>query len=275
MRKLWIGLLAILLMAALVALVMSSQPRGWRLASLSVDTAKGWLRSRGILKRRAPEELMNLSMKELLARKGLREGDAVFIRIFKSESVLELWMHPRGATRFVLLKSWPVCAWSGRLGPKLREGDGQSPEGFYAVSLAALNPNSRYHLSFNIGFPNAYDRAHGRTGSFLMVHGACVSAGCYAMTDAGIEPIYALVRAALRNGQARVPVHVFPFRMTAENMAAHAASRWIGFWRELKEGHDLFEATHVPPRVRVRAGRYVFEAGAIAPRRTTERPAAR
>ena len=265
MRIFRIGLMTIFAAFMLSALAMVFSPQGWWLKSLTVETLKAWLRPVLGAWLRAPRQLQTPALDRLLAQKGLRKGDEVFLRIFKRENVLELWMRPRGATRFILLKSWPICAWSGSLGPKLKEGDGQSPEGFYSVGLSSLNPNSRYHLSFNLGFPNAYDRAHGRTGSFLMVHGACVSVGCYAMTDAGIEEIYALVEAALRNGQKRVPVHIFPFRMTAENMRRHANDRWIAFWRNLKEGHDLFEKTSMPPRVRVRAGRYVFAAGKAPP----------
>lgn len=260
MRIFRMGLLVVLAVFALLVLLVTFSPEGWRLKSLSVDTVKAWLRPVLGTWLRAPRELKTPALDELLAQKGLRKGDEVFIRIFKREGVLETWMRGRGDARFRLLKTWPICAWSGTLGPKLKEGDRQSPEGFYSVSLSSLNPNSRYHLSFNLGFPNAYDRAHGRTGSFLMVHGACVSIGCYAMTDAGIEEIYTLVEAALRNGQNRVPVHIFPFRMTPANMAAHAGHRWFDFWRNLKEGYDLFEATHVPPQVHVRNARYVFAA---------------
>ncbi len=258
-KRFRVSIPVIILSVALVMLAVGTSPWGWRLRLLILDAGEIWLRQG--FGEKPPKPKVNSSLKELMTRKGLRAGDAVFIRIFKEESLLELWMRPQGSRQFILLKSWPICAWSGKLGPKLQEGDGQSPEGFYAVRLSSLNPKSRYHLSFNLGFPNAYDRAHGRTGSFLMVHGACVSAGCFAMTNAGIEPIYALVQAALKNDQAYVPVHIFPFRMTAENMAAHAKSRWINFWRELKEGYDLFEASHVPPQVRVHDGHYVFEAG--------------
>jgi hypothetical protein len=194
-----------------------------------------------------------------LAQKGLRRGQPVFIRIMKESSELELWMN-RGS-EWVLLHSYPICRWSGALGPKLKEGDGQAPEGFYMVTRRALNPNSNYHLSFNLGFPNAYDKAHGRSGSFLMVHGDCLSIGCYAMTDAGIEEIYGLVNAALAAGQASVPVHVFPFRMTDENLARHARSEWAGFWRNLKEGWDFFETTRKPPVAMACGRRYGFGGG--------------
>jgi len=194
---------------------------------------------------------------ELLTGKGVTRGSPVFIRIFKAERELELWMEKAG--RFTRIKTYPICTFSGTLGPKLKEGDRQSPEGFYKVGRGALNPNSAYHLSFNLGFPNAYDRAHRRTGSYLMVHGDCVSIGCYAMTNPGIEEIYGLVRAALRNGQRQVQVHAFPFRMSASNIDRYRDHEWIDFWCNLKQGYDVFEVTLRPPQVRVSGKRYVFD----------------
>ena len=194
-----------------------------------------------------------------LARAGLKFGAPIFLRIFKQEKALELWVEARG--RYRLFKTYPICVYSGGLGPKLRTGDLHSPEGFYDVGAENMNPLSRRHLSFDLGFPNAYDRAHGRTGSYLMVHGGCSSIGCYAMTDRGVEEIFALAAAALDGGQRRFPVHVFPFRMTAARLAAHRASPWAGFWENLKEGHDRFEHTRRPPKIDVRNRRYIFSGG--------------
>ena len=190
-----------------------------------------------------------------LAAKELRQGQPVYLRIFKQEAILELWM--QGDQGWRLFQSYPICRFSGDLGPKLKHGDRQAPEGFYQVTSAQLNPNSRHHLSFNLGFPNEYDRAHGRTGSFLMVHGGCTSIGCYAMTDPAVDDIYGLVSAALRNGQRNVDVHAFPFRMTETNMARHAPSRWIDFWRDLKAGYDLFEKGGRVPAITIADKRYV------------------
>jgi murein L,D-transpeptidase YafK len=192
-----------------------------------------------------------------LAAKGLRQGQPVFVRIFKQEAVLELWMRDDKSWR--LFQSYPICRFSGELGPKLRQGDRQAPEGFYQVASGQLNPNSRHHLSFNLGFPNAFDRALGRTGSYLMVHGGCSSIGCYAMTDPAVDDIYRLVSAALGNGQASVEVHAFPFRMTEGNMNLHAQSRWIDFWRDLKAGYDLFEGERKLPSVQLVGKRYVVK----------------
>ncbi len=181
----------------------------------------------------------------------------VFVRIFKQERVLELWLK-KGET-FSLFKAYPICSYSGKLGPKLREGDQQSPEGFYYVTPSRLNPNSAYHLSFNLGFPNIYDRSHGRSGSYLMVHGNCVSIGCYAMTDPGIEEIYLIAEAALKNGQRYFRTHIFPFRMNEANMAAVEGAKWIDFWRELKPGYDAFEQDRIPPNIIVQKGLYIAE----------------
>ena len=198
-------------------------------------------------------------MAERFASAGLAWGAPVYLRVFKEERALELWV--ADGARYRLFETYAICNHSGDLGPKLREGDRQSPEGFYRVDLGALNPNSSYHLSFNLGFPNAFDRAQGRTGSFLMIHGACVSVGCYAMTDQGIEDIYLAVEAALNGGQGFVPVHAFPFRMTEERMAEAAGSQWVPFWRDLKAGYDAFEAMRVPPKIGVTDGRYVLAGG--------------
>jgi murein L,D-transpeptidase YafK len=195
------------------------------------------------------------SIDALLAEKGMRMSAPIFIRIYKEESELEVWKLKDG--RFQHFRTYPICAWSGSLGPKIRVGDKQTPEGFYTVGRGQMNPNSHYHLAFNIGFPNAYDSANGRTGSAVMVHGDCKSAGCFAMTDAKIEEIYALARKAFDGGQSYFHVHVMPFRMTASNLASHQDSPWYPFWLRLKEGYDSFEATGKPPIVKVCGKQYM------------------
>jgi len=197
-----------------------------------------------------------VSLKARLKALDAQKGDRVFIRIFKEEALLEVWIETLQGYRH--LKDYPICDYSGHLGPKLKEGDRQAPEGFYRVYPSQLNPHSRFHLAFNLGYPNAYDRAHHHTGSYLMVHGDCRSVGCYAMTDEKIEEIYGLVDAALKHGQPYVPVHIFPFRMEDEAMDAHTESRWYEFWMMLKEGYDYFEAEERPPLVEVQNGRYVI-----------------
>jgi murein L,D-transpeptidase YafK len=192
---------------------------------------------------------------------GFQAGNPMFIRIFKKEAELELWIRketPSGPQRFGLFATYPICALSGTLGPKIRKGDSQAPEGFYAVGPKQLNPGSRYHLAFNIGYPNSYDRAHGRTGSAIMVHGNCVSDGCFAMTDPAIEEIYGLAREALRRGQPFFRVHIFPFRLTGANLAAWSGSPWAPFWRMLREGYAYFERHKIPPNMEVRGGVYIL-----------------
>ncbi|HML27884.1 MAG TPA: murein L,D-transpeptidase family protein [Hyphomicrobium sp.] len=196
---------------------------------------------------------------ERLAEAGVKEGSPILIRIFKSEFELELWMQRDGVFR--RFATYSVCRWSGRIGPKQREGDVQAPEGFYAVDQAALNPNSRWYRSFNLGYPNAFDRSHGRTGSLIMVHGGCASIGCFAMTNAQMHEIWQLVTAALQGGQKRFQVQVYPFRMSADRMARYASSPNIGFWKNLKDGNDLFEASGLPPKVSVCKGAYQFVPG--------------
>ena len=199
----------------------------------------------------------NPTLQDRLEARGFRFGAPAFIRIFKKEEVLEVWLQ-KDSGEYALFLDYPICIYSGELGPKTREGDKQSPEGFYTVGREAMNPNSQYHLSFNLGYPNAYDRAHGYSGSLLMVHGKCVSIGCYAMGDRQIEEIYTLVGAALQRGQPFVRVHAFPFRMTDANLAAYSEHRWYDFWRMLKPGYDYFERYHQPPEIDVIGGQYAL-----------------
>jgi murein L,D-transpeptidase YafK len=181
----------------------------------------------------------------------------VLIRIFKEERTLEVWKQDRTG-KFALLQSYPICKFSGKLGPKIAVGDHQAPEGFYEITPAQMNPQSSEFLSFNIGFPNAFDRSLGRSGSFLMVHGGCRSVGCYAMTDYQMEEIYGLVEEAFRGGQDRVQLQAFPFQMTAENLTQHADDPNVPFWEMLKTGSDAFSAAGAPPTVAVCNQRYVF-----------------
>lgn len=200
-------------------------------------------------------DLTRLSLSEQMRIRGFKMGSPVFIRIFKEESLLELWLQDNNG-QYRLYQKFPICIYSGELGPKQQEGDRQSPEGFYQVRINQLNPHSNYHLSFNLGFPNTYDRAHGYTGSYLMVHGDCVSIGCYAMGDRQIEIIYVLVEEALVRGQAYVPVHIFPFRLTNAKLDQYRDHRWYFFWQMLKPGYDYFESYTRPPVIQVLDGRY-------------------
>ena len=193
----------------------------------------------------------------LMKERDMPRSAPILLRVFKEEAILEVWKLDRDG-RYALLKSYPICKFSGRLGPKLREGDKQAPEGFYDITAEHLNPWSRNHLAFNIGFPNSYDRSLGRTGTNIMVHGGCNSVGCYAMTHKRIEEIYALVREAMQSGQGSVPFQAFPFRMTDENMARHADNPNMPFWEMLKTGHDAFLDSRTPARPIACKGRYRF-----------------
>tara|TARA_R110002096_G_scaffold163992_5_gene331658 strand:- start:13908 stop:14585 length:678 start_codon:yes stop_codon:yes gene_type:complete len=199
-------------------------------------------------------------LKKDLEAKGLTFGSPIFLRIFKESHELELWVQGSNG-KFQLFRNYRIAAMSGKLGPKEKQGDFQAPEGFYFVNSGRFNPYSSYHLSFNIGYPNTYDRAHKRTGSLIMIHGKSVSIGCFAMTDSSIEEIYTLGDAALNHGQPFFRVHAFPFRMTKERLAAEADSEHIDFWNNLYEGFLAFEHSLVPPNVTVRSKRYVFEEG--------------
>ena len=196
-----------------------------------------------------------------LAEKGLAAGNPVMIRVFKQESELELWMKREG--HFELFATYPICFWSGRLGPKLREGDRQAPEGLYTVTLDHLYEKGRRPRSFDIGFPNAFDRSFARTGSYILVHGGCSSIGCFAMTDPVMDEIYALSERALHEGQDRIEVHAFPFRMTDANLALHEDSPWMSFWLNLKEAYDIFDRTQVPPRIAMCDKRYIVSDGTV------------
>ena len=221
--------------------------------SLAQQTIPSSSRSQKAISRVRPRLAQEFSNSKLLV------GSPIFVRIFKEEEKLEIWV--KNKDKFQLFREYQICTYgSESLGPKIKQGDGKAPEGFYFVTPNRLNPVSQFHLSFNLGYPNRYDRVHRRTGGALMVHGSCVSIGCYAMTDEKIEEIYAIADAALRNGQEFFRVHIFPFRMTTENMKKHDKSKWYSFWENLKEGHDFFEQNnHIPPNVEVVNKRYVFE----------------
>jgi murein L,D-transpeptidase YafK len=191
----------------------------------------------------------------LLGHKGMDAQAPILIRVFKEESELEVWKE-REDGRFYHFKTYPICNWSGDLGPKLRQGDRQAPEGFYVITREQMHPDSHYHLAMNLGYPNAFDRSQRHTGEFLMIHGKCKSAGCYAMTDALMEEIYAIARESFLGGHDSFQVHAFPFRMTSENMVRHANHEAYPFWRTMKEAYDYFELTRQLPTIAVCNRRY-------------------
>ncbi|GJD79340.1 L,D-transpeptidase family protein [Methylobacterium gregans] len=206
----------------------------------------------------------------LMQTKGMSQSDPILIRAYKKESELEVWKRD-GTGQYALLKTFPICRWSGQLGPKTKQGDRQAPEGFYTITPGQMNPNSSYYLSFDTGYPNAFDRANGRTGNYIMVHGTCSSAGCFAMTDASMGEIYAIAREAFAGGQRAFQFQSYPFRMTAQNMAKFRNDPNAPFWSNLKEGSDYFEALRQEPKVGLCGSKYVFggadaAAGSCTPR---------
>ncbi len=198
-----------------------------------------------------------LKLKKEFNQKGYKWGSQIFMRIFKEQNELELWVENKG--KFELFKTYEICYYSGELGPKTQLGDQQSPEGFYYVKPWQLNPWSNFHLSFNIGYPNKYDKAYDRTGNYIMVHGSCVSIGCFAMTDPVIEEIWTIINSAYDGGQPYFRIHIFPFPLNHTNMAKHKSSPHYQFWLNLKTGYDLFETNKRPPNVEVENKKYVFD----------------
>jgi murein L,D-transpeptidase YafK len=215
---------------------------------------------------RAMKELSPQMLAQLQA-KNMPKDSPILVRLFKEESELEVWKQDTSG-RYALLKVYPICRWSGDLGPKVKEGDRQAPEGFYAITPGLMNPNSNYYLAINTGFPNAYDRANNRHGAFLMIHGDCSSRGCYAMTDEEIGEIYALAREAFLGGQKEFQIQAYPFRMTPANLARHRNNPNMPFWQMIKQGYDDFEVSHLEPKVDVCDRHYVFDA--VAPGNSTK-----
>ena len=195
----------------------------------------------------------------LMAEKQTDRNAPILIRAYKKEDEIEIWKQNRKGD-YVLLKSYPVCRWSGQLGPKRKEGDRQVPEGFYTVSASQMNPFSSYWLAFNVGYPNPLEKAMGRSGGDIMVHGTCSSRGCFAMTDAQIEEIYAVMRDAFNAGQKNIQFQSYPFHMTAENLAKFRHDPNMAYWKNLKEGSDHFEVTKREPKINYCGQRYVFNA---------------
>lgn len=200
-------------------------------------------------------------MEKELKDAGFKVDNPIFIRIFKQEHILEIWI--KKDKKYSLFKTYPVCSFSGGLGTKKRMNDGKSPEGFYTLTPRQLNPQSHYHLAINIGYPNQLEKLNGYTGTDIMIHGSCVSIGCYAMTDPLIDDIYTLIYKTFQAGQTIIPLHIFPFKPNAHNMKLYAAYECFDFWSNMKVGYDLFEKTHIPPAVSVSVSvankKYVFK----------------
>ena len=235
----------------LITKTMSSIGHAQSLQISAEDYANGSKRFAAVSRKVSP------ALKAAFQEQGLEWGAPIFIRAFKEERTLELWVKKN--EKFVHFRSYPIAAASGKLGPKRREGDRQVPEGFYFVKPSQMNPRSNFHLAFNIGYPNSYDKAHGRTGSFIMVHGSDVSIGCLAMTDEKIEEIYTLADAAHQGGQAFFRIHIFPFHLKGPALAQQSAHPEHPFWKNLQTGYQFFEDQQRPPNVTVKNKYYHFE----------------
>lgn len=196
----------------------------------------------------------NKFMPILTDKKQKLVGQPVYLRIFKQDSIVELYALKKN--KYELVDVYPICRFSGGLGPKKRLNDLKSPEGFYQFNADNLNPNSKFHLSFNIGYPNAFDKDHGYTGEHLMVHGGCLSEGCYAIGNENIEEVYYFINQAIANGQRNIDIHIFPFKMTEENLRIHRLSSDYDFWLQLKPGYDYFEENQLPPFIYISNKRY-------------------
>lgn len=193
-----------------------------------------------------PENRVTTARKHAEKEWAAHFGKPVFIRIIKDERLLELWLQEPANGLWKCHKSYTIAGMSGTTGPKTAEGDKQAPEGFYRVFPRSMNPHSKFHLAFNIGYPNRYDRELGRTGSFIMIHGSIWSVGCFAMTDAGIEEIYTLVNEAFNAGAKSVPVQIYPFRMTPERMDSERGHAQYTFWQHLYPGWLHTETQQAP-----------------------------
>ncbi len=197
-----------------------------------------------------------ITLDDALSKKDIHVGSPIYLRIFKDEKILELWA--KKEKKYLLVKKYPICSYSGKLGPKQKSGDKQSPEGVYAITKKSLNPNSHYHLAINIQYPNRYDRNFHRTGNLIMIHGKCSSSGCFAMGDQQIEEIYKMANASLKT-KPFFYVAIYPFKMDDKKLLTYKDNYWYPFWLNLKTGYDMFEQTHVPPFTGVKGDKYVFQ----------------
>lgn len=176
----------------------------------------------------------------------------VYIRAFKAERTLELWARNAGSKRFRLIRAYPIAAMSGGLGPKRMRGDQQAPEGLYRIDR--FNPQSAYHLSLGLDYPNASDKVRsGKNdpGNNIFIHGSNVSIGCLAMTDPMIEQIYLSAWSARKNGQKKIRVDVFPFRMDRPRSAWNGNKASLQLWNELVPFYESFEKRRQPSAFRI------------------------
>jgi murein L,D-transpeptidase YafK len=207
------------------------------------------------------------SVKKLFASKNVDITKTnLFFRAFKQEKIFEVWATPVNSTTYQLITTYQICAVSGTLGPKRVEGDYQVPEGFYYIDR--FNPQSNFHLSLGINYPNASDKIlgqHGKLGGDIFIHGGCVTVGCLPMTDDLIKELYVMAVEAKSYGQKQIPLHIFPAKLNEENMASLLQNfaldiKMHAFWSELKKGYDLFEKNKQLPAISITPrGMYAYK----------------
>jgi len=205
------------------------------------------------------------NLKKEITKKGIDAGSfEIYIRAFKHNEILEIWLKSKSAKEYVLFKAYEICSSSGVLGPKRKQGDGQVPEGFYNVSV--FNPYSNYHLSLGVSYPNASDKiiGKGNLGGDIMIHGNCVTIGCIPLTDNIIKEVYVLAVEAKNSGQQTIPIHIFPCKMDKKGMdflinEYEGKNNLISFWKNLKVVYDYFENNKKIPKINVdKEGKYLI-----------------
>ena len=244
-------------LGASLAGMLGGAPAGQSSSAAAAATAAAAADADADVRQRFTRTFKTAQLPGDLAAIGARLGAPMLLRVFKQEREVEVWVQPEDQQTFVLFRIFPICFYSGKLGPKVKEGDMQSPEGFYFVGPAQMRAKSQYHRAIDFAFPNDYDAAQGYIGTELLIHGNCVSSGCYAMTDPFVEQLYELGSATAATAAQGFWIHAFPFHMTAEALAGQQDSPWLGFWQQLKAGYDAFETSRIPPHIRVEGGRYV------------------
>jgi murein L,D-transpeptidase YafK len=174
------------------------------------------------------------------------ENLQIYLRAFKEEKEIELWGKNKSDPQFQLLKTYKICRSSGDIGPKRKQGDRQVPEGFYYINI--FNPFSNFYLSLGINYPNKSDRilgVKGNLGGDIFIHGACVTIGCIPIKDEHIKELYIFCVEAKNNGQNKIPVTIFPTRLSSANFTELQnknpnENELIGLWTDLKKAYDLF-----------------------------------
>ncbi len=216
--------------------------------------------------RNAYAEKGNALQKEL-KKAGITSNFEVYMAAYKSEGKFELWLKGVGQNQFELFKTYNFCAHSGTIGPKVLEGDGQTPEGFYKINV--FNPESSYHLSLGLNYPNKVDLARtgkdNKAGNDIYIHGNCVTIGCIPLSDEKIKEVYLIAIEARNGGQKDIPVSIFPFKLTEDNLKKHGAQfpTQVTFWKTLQVGYAYFDKYKTLPKITQEKGGYVVNRPAI------------